>query len=464
MLIINVDNKKAKEFFLSADSYFTLDLPKYFNFQPIIDEAKRELSINNFDKICNKIGNNNNDLPHNYDGVNYKLLHNKDGKYAWRQFQLINPYLYVYLVNSICETVSWNTICSRFKDFRKNKNIVCCSIPLYTTNSNSVKRTILNWWSEFEQRIISSAIDYEYMISTDITSCYDSIYTHSIPWAIHTKDVAKVKRGTSLIGNKIDWILREMSYGQTNGIPQGSKLMDFIAEIILGYADELLGTRLEELNIVEYKIVRYRDDYRIFSNNSYELDTILKELTDILSGLNFSLNSKKTFRSSDIITDSIKYDKFLRFKHRIDDQLNIQKKLFLIRDFGIQYPNCGSLSVLLSNIYHEEFENITSRPNSCDQIMSIIVDIMYRNPRVFPICISILSHIIKFYSLEKRNRICIKILNKFKNTPNTDYLEIWLQRITLPVNRSLEYSSALCKCLYDNVELWEFCWSKKMLM
>lgn len=31
-----------------------------------------------------------------------------------------------------------------------------------------------------------------------------------------------------------------MSYEQTNGIPQCSTLMDFIAEIVLGYADEII--------------------------------------------------------------------------------------------------------------------------------------------------------------------------------------------------------------------------------
>ena len=73
---------------------------------------------------------------------------------------------------------------------------------------------------------------------TDITDCYGSIYTHSIPWALHTKEKAKKEKATKkLIGNIIDFLLQKMSYDQTNGIPQGSVLMDFIGEIVLGYAD-----------------------------------------------------------------------------------------------------------------------------------------------------------------------------------------------------------------------------------
>jgi len=55
-----------------------------------------------------------------------------------------------------------------------------------------------------------------------------------------------------------------MTYGQTNGIPQGSVLMDFIAEIVLGYTDLELSHKINQLKIEDYQIIRYRDDYRIF--------------------------------------------------------------------------------------------------------------------------------------------------------------------------------------------------------
>ena len=58
-----------------------------------------------------------------------------------------------------------------------------------------------------------------------------------------------------------------MNYGQTNGIPQGSVLTDFIAEIVLGYIDSKLSERIrKEIGSINYKIIRYRDDYRIFTN------------------------------------------------------------------------------------------------------------------------------------------------------------------------------------------------------
>ena len=48
-----------------------------------------------------------------------------------------------------------------------------------------------------------------------------------------------------------------MSYRQTNGIPQGSVLMDFIAEIVLGYADYLFSIKMKEaFNDIDYKYIK----------------------------------------------------------------------------------------------------------------------------------------------------------------------------------------------------------------
>ncbi len=91
-----------------------------------------------------------------------------------------------------------------------------------------------------------------------------------------------------------------MRYGQTNGIPQGSVLMDFIAEMVLGYIDKLLEEKISK-KVKEYIIFRYRDGYRIFVNNYKDGELILKNLTEILIDFSFKLNSSKTYISDDII-------------------------------------------------------------------------------------------------------------------------------------------------------------------
>jgi hypothetical protein len=57
------------------------------------------------------------------------------------------------------------------------------------------------------------------LLRTDMSRCYGSIYTHSIPWALHTKPVAKARRNDdSLLGNRLDLWLRNAQDSQTVGI------------------------------------------------------------------------------------------------------------------------------------------------------------------------------------------------------------------------------------------------------
>ncbi|MEL7601276.1 MAG: RNA-directed DNA polymerase, partial [Proteiniphilum sp.] len=94
------------------------------------------------------------------------------------------------------------------------------------------------------------SLEYNHLLLLDITDCYGSLYTHSIVWALHTIEEAKKvenRNNPDFIGVVIDKHIQEMSFGQTNGIPQGSVLMDFIAEIVLGFGDYLLTLELDRL-------------------------------------------------------------------------------------------------------------------------------------------------------------------------------------------------------------------------
>ena len=188
--------------------------------------------------------------------------------------------------------------------------------PTYSINENVSKTKkgqqasqVANWWNEVEQLSLEQALEYSYLFSTDISDCYGSIYTHTITWALHSKEKAKQflkDNSLKLEGDNIDWLIRQMTNNQTNGIPQGSVLMDLIAEIVLGYADLLLSKNLEDNNIEDYKIIRYRDDYRIFVNNTQTGNKIIKILTEVMIELGFKLNATKTQKTEDIIEGSLK--------------------------------------------------------------------------------------------------------------------------------------------------------------
>ena len=431
-------------------------MPPYFDFNNLllsIDNNLNGKDLKNFYKDNKTIP------PKSCENVNYKFLHNKDGKFDWRPFEIIHPALYVYLVNVICEKDNWKKINERFKSFQKNKKIVCCSIPYESSNKKMDKKdTILNWWNTFEQKSISMSLKFNCMAITDINNCYGSIYTHSIAWAVETKNIAKKDHSDTLLGNKIDKIIQDMSYGQTNGIPQGSVLTDFIAEIVLGYADEQISSEINKNKIKDYSILRYRDDYRIFAQNEYDLNVILKIITEVLSELNFKLHTQKTSITDDIITNSIKKDKANILVNNYIVLNNIQKSLFNIRNFSLIYPNSGGLLKLLTEVYEQQIKPLKKKPKNVEQIISILVDIMYRNPKTYNLCVLILSVIFSFLGKTTINKYINLISKKFKNLPNTNYIDIWLQRLTIANDIARKYSCTLCQKIYSEVKIWNSDW------
>lgn len=254
-----------------------------------------------------------------------------------------------------------------------------------------------------------------------------------------------------------------MSYGQTNGIPQGSILMDFVAEMILGLGDIMLTEELNKLGITEYKIIRYRDDYRIFTNNPQLSSEIAKVLSDVLSKLNFKINSAKTHSTDDVVLGSLKPDKvhWIYNKRKTD---NIQQWLIQLYVLGKEYPNSGSLyketKHFLEWLQTKEKSEDGLNVQNPEVLISLLVNLAFNNPKLFELVTASLSFLIpKIESVDERKSLLLKIKNKFNQLPNTTYLNIWLQRITLKVDPSIAYAGKLCEKVIDSsVQIWNSDW------
>ena len=250
-----------------------------------------------------------------------------------------------------------------------------------------------------------------------------------------------------------------MSFGQTNGLPQGSNLMDFIAEIVLGYADMLLSEKIADTGIKEYKILRYRDDYRIFTTSEHNSKILTKLLMETLLELGLSLNSQKTFQSSNIIRSSIKEDKWYWINHKQGNK-SIQTHLLLIYDLSEKYPNSGSLRKSLKNFYERISTNQEENLNDYKVLISIIVNLMLKNPSAHMISTAILSLLfIYFEKIDEAKATLELIREKFNNVPNTGHLEVWLQRMTINYDKHIKYKEKLTKKVLDkNIILWNSEW------
>jgi RNA-directed DNA polymerase len=449
--VLELDCAAARAFFLKSESYCSLDFPPYIRFDGLIDGVHKSLDGKRLLDLSAK--------PREHDDVNYTILNNKDGKYAWRPFQLIHPALYVSLVHHLTEEAAWQLVLDRFKAFSANPNITCLSMPVISLTEEKDKAAQVNhWWHVVEQHSIELSLDYQYLNETDITDCYGAIYTHSIVWALHTKRIAKEERkNKSLLGNQIDRHIQDMRHGQTNGIPQGSVLMDFIAEMVLGLADLELSEKINAAGINDYRILRYRDDYRIFVNNPQDGERIVKFLTEVTISLGLKLNPGKTKASSDVVRASIKADK-LAWIGRKHYERSLQKHLFIIHDHAHQFPNAGSLVVALGD-FHKRISN-QKELNQVMPLIAIAADIAYRNPRTYAICAAIISKLISFLgSIDDKRSVTKKIKTRFEQIPNTGHMQIWIQRVTYPLSQDIFYEEPICKLVTgEAVSLWNCEW------
>lgn len=473
--LINMSHLEARAFFLLPSSYTSINLPTYFSFSNVLEQAKSILNENTLEDISFK--SQAKKYVRKLENVNYEITINKDGKLSWRTITLIHPILYTNLVYKITEERNWEVLVDRMTQFQQNSKILAVSMPVRNNEERetNLTGTILNWWKKFEQESIKLSLEYNYCVHTDISDCYGSIYTHTISWAIHGKEVARNKRRDfSFVGNIIDNEIQNMQEGQTNGIPQGSVLSDFIAEIILGYADQLIYEKISDLSIDNYKILRYRDDYRIFSNDKSDVEKILKNLSEILATLNFKLNTGKTFPSEDLITDSIKKDKIywtpirhsLYYKDNENNRnydITIQKHLLIIHQLSKKFPNSGSIVTALKEFDTHRLMEYVSR-NDEYQLVSIIIDIILDSPKVVDIGISIISKLISGMNDEDKRDIILKCKEKFSYLANTDMHVIWLQRLSLDIMFEEEYDNPLCIKVTEptsDIKIWDSSWLNK---
>lgn len=139
---------------------------------------------------------------------------------------------------------------------------------------------------------------FNVMWSLDIANCFDSIYTHTISWAIKNKEFIKanLKKGKQF-GDELDSIMQRSNNNETNGIPIGAEFSRVFAELIFQNIDDCIVKKLDE--VYQYKlkthfeILRYVDDYFIFAINESVAGRVHGIISDELGKYNLYLGDKK---------------------------------------------------------------------------------------------------------------------------------------------------------------------------
>src|SRR5690554_959569 len=137
------------------------------------------------------------------------------------------------------------------------------------------------------------------LMTFDVSRCFDSIYTHTLPWALNNKKIIKDNLGKKklLFGNQFDAIMQKMNYNETNGIVIGPEFSRIFAELILQRIDINIYEELKRQGLSykrDYDIYRYVDDFFVFYKRVADKDEIFKVCQKYLQEYNLFLNEKKT--------------------------------------------------------------------------------------------------------------------------------------------------------------------------
>lgn len=461
---MGVNAFEVKRYLMKSENYCTVPLPAYYDFGGILREMEKRNRRGRLMELCVK------DL-RKYEGVNYRLAVSKNAQeYSQREFRIMHPLVYVEMVRIFVE--NWERMQARFSLFEKQGTVICASVtPGLISQKKVAASSIMRWWSGIEQMTMKMAIYYNVMAETDIQDCYGSMDLRILERAIGGG-----------VGERLAEILASSEKGNYVGMPQGAVLTDFLAEAILGYIDVVFDNEVRRQRVKgEYTVVRFRDDYRMFAENETTVRKLLKILAEVLARFEMKLNATKTAVSDDIIARARKEDKsywetrqgmVVGAQPDSGDvvarggevgygvrELGLQRQLLMIYDLARRYPNSGSVQKALFELYERKIYNLEHRTGDLYAMLGIVMEMMIRNPRTVQVCIAIMTKLMSFNPGISRKSLASNIMLKMQTRPTTDYVEIWVQRLTVKQKPGKKYQNLMSQMVYDQrVKIWNSEW------
>lgn len=130
----------------------------------------------------------------------------------------------------------------------------------------------------------------------DVSKCFDSIYTHTLTWAVKDMPSSKANISAQSFGSSFDQLMQKMNYNETNGICIGPETSRIFAETILQKVDCNVSKTATQIGLVDkkhYECFRYVDDIIIFARSDNIAEKIYQLFEDSLGDFNLHLNNLK---------------------------------------------------------------------------------------------------------------------------------------------------------------------------
>lgn len=203
-----------------------------------------------------------------------------------RSLGIPNPMAYQRLC--ACLKENWDEIKTHFQKQTDGNDHKISRIHI-RKKANTRKLFEMNYknWKTDDSPTPDIMIGKKYVVSADISTCFPSMYTHSLCWALVGKDYSKEHREESCWFNVLDHRCMEIRSGETHGFLIGPHASNLLSEIILTAVDRQLYNN-------GWKYIRNIDDYICYVKTYEEAQRFLTDLSAQLRVFDLPLNHKKT--------------------------------------------------------------------------------------------------------------------------------------------------------------------------
>ncbi len=151
-----------------------------------------------------------------------------------------------------------------------------------------------------KKRFIEATSDW--LVATDVSRFYPSIYTHSIPWAAYGKNKVKENRDRYRwsLCDRLDTLVRACNLNQTIGIPVGPETSWILAEIVSSEVDVEVRARLDAWreqsgnSFILMNGDRQQDDWFFGATSFEQAEVVLSNIKAAYFQFGLEINGSKT--------------------------------------------------------------------------------------------------------------------------------------------------------------------------
>lgn len=267
----------------------------------------------------------------------------------------------------------------------------------------------------------------DWIVRTDITRYYPSIYTHSLPWACYGKENVKKRRHhyEGSLADRLDQLVRSANRNQTVGIPVGPETSRILAEIIGRCVDKEVCAVSDK--ITPPSVDRLQDDWFVGTSDRDSAELALALISKSYRAFGLEINGSKT--SIDQIGAMVENEEISELRAFLSSikfgltGYRLQEFLALIERLHVKNPRSSAINYALSVLEGRKFdrddvENIESfllkslsiSPSSTSRICNLLLNLNYRS---------------RFISHRRIGRRVIELANRHAQLGHT-YELIWL--------------------------------------